>query len=146
MNRDRLSQLAVFVTLVVGLSLGSCSGDSPSTRDASSDGAGNADAERDAEDARDVEDGRDADASPEPPDTDADRFADTECYGRGTKSAGIDSRCEGNRGCLELDARCGECACTLCADEYCVEETCDDGGSPECPGGPFVDTGDADGG
>ncbi|MGM0554827.1 MAG: DUF7107 domain-containing protein [Myxococcota bacterium] len=81
-----------------------------------------------------------------PPDTDAQRFEGTACDGRYAANANRDSRCYENEGCAELDVRCGECVCTLCADEYCLETVCDDGGSQECPGGPFVDAGHSDGG
>jgi hypothetical protein len=62
--------------------------------------------------------------------------ADSRCL-EGYASPGYDGRCEGNRGCTELVVICGDCVCTLCWNERCVVATCDDGGSEECPGGPW---------
>jgi hypothetical protein len=49
--------------------------------------------------------------------------------------------CEGNVGELDLgEPGCGGCSCVQCQDEYCVQEECNDGGTAECPGGPFSNT------
>lgn len=135
---------AAAVLMLVACNDGSTTESADAGLDATSPEAGS-DAASDADDDADVGDtARDADASVGPPDTSADRFADTACYEQSTTMAPEGGRCSGNRGCLELDVICGQCACTLCADEYCLEETCDDGGSEECPGNPFDDdAGDA---
>lgn len=62
--------------------------------------------------------------------------ADSPCLD-GDAPQGHDARCEGNRGCTELEVICGECACTLCWNERCVVATCNDGGTDRCPGSPW---------
>lgn len=80
-----------------------------------------------------------------PPDTDAARFEGTACYQEYAERARADARCRENVGCAELDIRCGQCVCTLCADQYCLRTVCDDGG-PGCGNGGWDAGSSSDGG
>ena len=70
------------------------------------------------------------------PDADAGEIPSDE----GVVNPNAHPACVGNVGFTELPgegADCGECACVACQDEQCAQEECNDGGTPDCPGGPF---------